>query len=500
MTPLVLLLGCDPIVNETVPDSESDTDTDSDSDTDTDSDADTDTPSTGDTGETVDCTPNTVFPEDDGQADYIFDGTSQSEAGTSVALVDVDGDGADELLIGGPAAETMPGTRGGFVWVLYGPPSGSGALSTVADAWFGGEGKNGTRVRGLGDLDGDGIEDMGSLAESCCGSNDLGKVHLGYGDAQRAAGGDSIETWAASLTGSNMEQYLGQGLTGVGDLDHDGYDEVAFGAVDYGLYNMGRVFVLPGSVNRASGDVDESTLPYIDGQINDELCYQDCIVADDFDGDGERDLVIAVDGQNTGFVYLRYGDGTLPAESTADYPRLTHPSYGLFGTATAAVGDVDGDGYPDLAVGDTTNSEAASSAGRVWVVRGGSVRWTESAPLADATWLTIEGVQSGGALGEAILGLGDVDCDGTDDFAVSAPFADGGQPNSGVVGLWLGATGGISRLSNATARIDGGVGGEGFGASLAHGDYDGDGEPDLVVGSPSYGSGAGRVYVFMGAF
>ena len=131
---------------------------------------------------------------------------------------------------------------------------------------------------------------------------------------------------------------------------------------------------------------------------------------------------------------------------------------------------------------------------------GSTVRWSGFSPLTDAAWMTLEGVATNGRVGSAVVGLGDVDCDGTADLAVSGEQLDGQQNHAGVVGVWLGIAGGTQRMTNASATIEGGIGDEFFGSSLATGDLDGDGEGDLVVGADGYGSLNGRVYVFLGSF
>jgi hypothetical protein len=207
------------------------------------------------------------------------------------------------------------------------------------------------------------------------------------------------------------------------------------------------------------------------------LCGGRCLTADDFDGDGEVDLAIGSDRDFvTGRVYLRYGDGSLPAgELVTDYPALEQSMpESSFGEQMAAVGDLDGDGLGDLAVTDEWSDLPTSGAGHVWIVLGSTTRWSGNAPLSSAAWFSVEGAQAEGHVGSAVHGLGDVDCDGQDDLAVGATNLAGLYDNTGVVGIWLATTGGTEHVVDATARILGTVGGEQFGSALAHGDLDGD--------------------------
>jgi hypothetical protein len=507
---LVLLSACPPSteVGDTPPDADTDTDTDTDADTDVDVDtdtADTDVASTGDTGTVEDpCTPSTVFPANDAAADVVLEGDAPySGTGLALAVADLDGDAIDDLIVGAPDFDLPAGAGGGRVWLTYGPVTTSGSLDGVAHAWFDGEdgGDDAGRQLGvLGDVDGDDLVDIAALAQDCCSSNQWGKIYIEHGAVSRHVGGSELSTWDASVQGSTISGYLGQGITGVGDIDRDGHDDAAFADQAWGPEDEGRVYLLAGSAVPASGDIDESALPTIDGSPDDELCTGRCLVGDDFDGDGNVDLAIVADGGTTSHLYFRYGDGTFPtAEVVAGYPSLVGTS-GSFGSSSTAVGDLDGDGYPELAVGDESSDEVAPNAGRLWVLRGGTARWSGSGPLDAAAWVTVEGVQTSAGVGSSVVGLGDVDCDGTDDMAVGAPYASGQQPRGGAVGIWLALSGGIHGQSDATSTILGGVSDQGFGEALAHGDVDGDGEGDLIVSASDYGFATGRIYVFLDAF
>jgi hypothetical protein len=320
------------------------------------------------------------------------------------------------------------------MWLVYGPLTTGGDLDTIADAWFEGESDSdyaGLQLGELGDVDGDGLADVAAYALGA----PHGKVYVDFGSTTRASGGASIASWDASFKGEEYEEStIGEGITGIGDVDGDSFDDLAFADAAGGTVDKaGRIYVFPGRSPRPDGDLNENVLPYIDGTAEDEICAGRCITSDDFDGDGLVDLVFASSGNYEALdrVWIRYGDGTFPAAESADYyPRLQKmTSYGTFGGETASVGDLD---LGDLAVG--------------------------------ATW--VEGtVQHGGA-----------------------------------VGVWLGPSAGITRLSDATATILGGVGDQNFGKALAHGDLDGDGAGDLVVGANGYSSARGRVYVFLDAF
>ncbi|MCZ6834670.1 MAG: FG-GAP-like repeat-containing protein, partial [Planctomycetota bacterium] len=163
---------------------------------------------------------------------------------------------------------------------------------------------------------------------------------------------------------------------------------------------------------------------------------------------------------------------------------------GAFGQAIAKIGDVDGDGIDDFAVGAPFNSENGDDAGKVYVYSG-------AAPGGNARrelW-SKRGKAFRDRFGWSIA-AGDVNGDGVNDVIVGAPWDDSGANNGGRIFVYDGATG--ASLWNKKGKIAGNQ----FGKALASGfDVNKDGRHDILVGAPfddEGGRNAGAVFVLSG--
>ncbi len=208
--------------------------------------------------------------------------------------------------------------------------------------------------------------------------------------------------------------------------------------------------------------------------------------AGDLNGDGYADIVLGVPHWNgahhdCGQARVYFGGPHGPSTR----PDWTFEGSNLqteLGQDVTGVGDMDGDGWPEIAVGEPLySSRAFSSCGRVLVFRCGP-----HGPTTRPAW-TMEGFGLSSRFGRNVCDAGDVDGDGLHDLAVGAPSysASREQVAVGMVAVLLG------RLRGAPRAVDwyavGGSAGALLGESVAAiGDVNGDGRADLLVGAPGH--------------
>ncbi|MFH1467174.1 MAG: MopE-related protein, partial [Pseudomonadota bacterium] len=246
------------------------------------------------------------------------------------------------------------------------------------------------------------------------------------------------------------------------------------------------------------------TVPAWTGEIRRDLAGAAVAGAGDVDGDGLDDLLIGAPGSSAsatlgGAAYLVLGAPSPLGGSLLDADARFTGAYAAMqaGTAVAGVGDVNGDGFEDLAIGAPYATCYAYQGGEVDLVLGGATPVDVDLALADAAW---GGTGRGDLAGFSVAGAGDVDGDGLDDLLIGVPFDDGGGTDAGAACLVLGAaTPASGPLSGADACYCAGTAGDVAGVAVAGaGDVDGDGLSDVLIGAPDGGSIDGMIYLVLG--
>jgi len=352
---------------------------------------------------------------------------------------DVDGDGQADLLVGATRDDTS-GTDAGISFVLLGPVDGDAVLAERADAaWTGvSAGEISGELAWVGDFNGDGLDDL--LVGAQWAGDDAGAAYLVHGPA---TSGGSLAAADAIFTGVNTDDEASSSLSGVGDLDGDGLNELAVGArnADLDGENSGGVYVILGG-RTGSHSLDSADTILMGEGAGAEVGWGVSIAgAGDTDGDGYDDMIIgsrkdADAAVGAGAAYIVRGpvaEGSWSL-SLADAKLLGETADDFTGDSVGGAGDVDGDGYSDVVVGSGYSSLGAEEGGAVYVVRG---PMSGTGSLADA-----DGILRAAAAQDRLRtrGAGDLDNDGLDDIVVTAQLADDGdEADAGAIYLFPGA-------------------------------------------------------------
>ncbi len=324
----------------------------------------------------------------------------------------------------------------------------------------------GQSVASAGDVNGDGFDDVVVGHPFHTTADNKGRVVVYFGAWNGLTGG----TW--SYTGSTSSYLVGSNVAG-GDLNGDGYSDVAVGAPGGG----GRVYVFYGSPTGLPTTPSATLAASLGG--TESLC------TGDFNADGLEDLAAGYPGIDM----VRYWLGSAGGVS-GNGASITGATGSRFGQAVAGAGDVDGDGFDDLVVGASLHTSDLAQEGKLFLYRGSA-----GGPLGASAWQP-EGNQSAARFGQSVA-LADVDGDGFDDVVAGAYVFDSATMgmDAGQARVYLGGAAGPS--SSAAWTHDGGSAGALFGFSVARaGDVERDGYDDIVVGEPGQ---TGRALVFRGS-
>jgi len=364
----------------------------------------------------------------------------------------------------------------------------------------------------LGDLNGDGRADvlLGAF-QNDAGGDDAGAAYVVFGKADGTVvelGDVAAGIGGFKVIGANPGDRAGRAPAVIGDLNGDGRAELLIGATEDG-FGTGVINVVFGKADTAPvdlGDIANGIGGFvIRGELPLGLVGRSVAGIGDWNGDGRPDLLVGAPDAGAGQAYVVFAPaGTAPID-LADVA-LGRGGFVLRGDAdgdstgilVAAAGDVNRDGRGDLLIG-------APEGDRAYVVFGGDTAPPDLAAVAQGVGgFAVLAEAPGERAGFALAGLGDVNNDGRDDFAVGA--YDGGPDGQGRVYVVFGRGGGAPVDLAAVAGGQGGfaitgeAAGDRAGVYVARvGDLNLDGLADLAIGASRQGAdNAGAVYVVFG--
>jgi hypothetical protein len=285
------------------------------------------------------------------------------------------------------------------------------------------------------------------------------------------------------------------------DLDDDGVSDLVIGTPGHdteSATNAGALHIVPGGVSSGGssrtdlggGSSSSSTIGEDSGQA-----LGGSIALGDVDGDGLPDLLAgSADAgvPDAGLAWLLPGPIAEGAPLSADSAlRLVGPSSGA---GAVAAGDLDGDGLDDIVVGAPDDDSGWTGGGAVYVLYGDSLADEPggTVQVASAAGARLTGSSAGMHLGATVTVTPGAD-GAPGRLVVGAVLDDGAGPDAGAVYLWDGVrlTGSVQSTS-ATAVWRGAAAGDHLGTAIdLGGDLDADGYRDLLLGAPGYDGPAG---------
>ncbi|MBI2416219.1 MAG: FG-GAP repeat protein [Candidatus Kerfeldbacteria bacterium] len=360
--------------------------------------------------------------------------TAGDTAGYAVAGAgDVNNDGFDDFLIGAYRRSSGAGSA----YLIYGQSQTLTAVTlaqavTAGGAEFTGEMANdqaGYAVAGAGDVNGDGYDDFLIGANTMAdGGTNAGAAYIIYGKPTEYTSTSlaTNDSNIVQLTGESASNLAGAAVATAGDVNFDGYADFLIGAYGYNS-TAGAAYLVYGGSTKLTNASLASTVRFSHTVANASAGYA-VASAGDINSDSYADFLIGAYNASgaKGATYVLYGQATVWTSATlaasSIIVELTGETAGdSSGYAVAGVGDANGDGFDDFAIGAWNNDDGASNSGAAYLVLGQDSTLTSGDVSA---MIELTGVAASDAAGIAVATSGDVNADGYPDILIGARSTD----------------------------------------------------------------------------
>ena len=313
--------------------------------------------------------------------DLILTGdTLYGQFGFSVSSAgDVNGDGFSDVIVGA----FLAGGYYGKTYIYF----GGIIMDNIPDIIMKGQFHSyfGTSVSSAGDVNGDGFSDV------IVGADWFSYAYIYFG-------GQFMDSTADVILSEGYSSFFGRSVTCLGDVNNDGYSDVAVGNAGFDLW-LGRVFIYYG------GNIMDNTADVVLVGEFPGLAFGTSISgADDLNNDGYSDVIVGSNYylNSLGNIYIYFGGSNM--DNIYDL-KLKAESSDLFNKSVSKSGDVNGDGYSDVLV-------ASNNVGKTYIYYGGH----SMDNFLDVT------INNNIFNEQSVSGAGDLNGDGSSDIIIGSRF------------------------------------------------------------------------------
>ena len=418
---------------------------------------------------------NIELSELDGSNGFQINGVSSDDhIGSAISSAgDINSDGLDDIIIGAKYAELYRESTSiydrreeGEAYIIYGSRDPFNSVFELSSL----DGQNGFTIRGrnefdylgihvsdAGDINNDGIDDivLGASGVDNSSNGGEGAAYVIFGDEN----GFNSNFDLLSLDGTNgfvlygeTDHFIGVHVSGAGDVNGDGIDDVLVAAPSAdigGAERVGEAYVVFGTSSGFSSTLSVLNLDgnngfKIEGIGQDYRTAESISNAGDINADGFDDIIIGtavIDAYNLespGAAYVVFGSDegfnaniNLSSLDGGNGFRIAAMESGdLLGRSVSGIGDLNNDGIDDIAVGAyLADPDGFDRAGKTYIIYGRNYAFPENfstCSLNGTNGFIVNGIDNLDFSGYSVSGAGDVNRDGIDDLIIGAH---GGEPN-----------------------------------------------------------------------